>query len=391
VAQRLTAKTSLASDDGEGWTVVTRRKPRKPKQTQAPPLRRGNRQGKKKNPRHARSKKKSKTNKREEIQPNDVLKQEPLVPVTLEEFFPTGFFEKFTINMTSCYKMEDEEDGDEDQLEESSEYEKGVLTIPKALPACMDWRKILNLSEKVRHQVVVALQHPELYADKVKDAGPSIKGASSSMKDVTQYTACNTAITFSDDDLLLDSKPHNHPLFVTGYIRERKVKRILVDGGYAVNIMPKSTMHDLGITADDLSKSQMVIQGFSLESQRAIGMIRLELTMGDLSTSSIFHVIDSKTSYKLLLGRPWLHEHGIVASTLHQCLKYYRGGERKINGDVKLFTKAESHFTDSKFFEEDFTPKEMMIPTISSTGKGDSKVVKDTPATIATKVQQPYR
>jgi len=89
-------------------------------------------------------------------------------------------------------------------------------------------------------------------------------------------------------------------------------------------------------------------------------------------------VIDSKTSYKLLLGHPWLHEHGIVASNLYQCLKYYCGGERKINGDVKPFIKAESHFTDSKFFEEDFTPKEMIISTIFSTGKGDTKAVKDT-------------
>ena len=161
------------------------------------------------------------------------------------------------------------------------------------------------------------------------------------MKDVAHYAACNTAIIFTDDDLLLGSKPHNRPLFVTGYIREQKVNRILVDGGSAVNIMPKSTMNDLGITVEELFKSRMVIQGFSLESQRAIGMIRLELMMGDLSTSSIFHVIDTKTSYKLLLGRPWLHEHGIVASTLHQCLKYYRGGERKINGDVRAFTRAE--------------------------------------------------
>jgi len=67
-----------------------------------------------------------------------------------------------------------------------------------------------------------------------------------------------------------------------------------------------------------------------------------------------------------------------MASTLHQCLKYYRGSERKINGDVKLFTKAESHFADFKSFEEDFTSKEMMISTISSTGKGNSKVIKDT-------------
>jgi len=122
--------------------------------------------------------------------------------------------------------------------------------------------------------------------------------------------------------------------------------------------MSKSTMNKLGIIIEELFKSRMVIQGFSLESQRPIGMIHLEITMEDLLTSSIFHVIDSKTSYKLLLGRLWLHEYGIVASTQHQCLKYYRGSEKKINDDVKPFTKAELHFADSKFFEEGTAPKE---------------------------------
>ena len=196
-------------------------------------------------------------------------------------------------------------------------------------------------------------------------------------KDEAHHVACNTAITFGVDDLLLGSKRHNHPLFVTGYIREQKVKWILVDGGSAVIIMHKSIMNDLGITMEELSKSRMMIRGFSLESQRAIGMIRLEPIMGDLSTSSIFHVIDSKTSYKLLLGHPWLHEHRIVASTLHQCLKYYRGGERKINCDVRPFTRSESYFADAKFFEEDSTPKEMMISTISSTGKSEPKITRN--------------
>jgi len=81
----------------------------------------------------------------------------------------------------------------------------------------MDWRQIFNLPEKVHQHVVVALQHPKLYADKVKDVGPS-------MKDVAQYVAYNMAITFIDDNLLLGSKPHNRPLFIIGYIREQKVK-----------------------------------------------------------------------------------------------------------------------------------------------------------------------
>jgi len=128
-------------------------------------------------------------------------------------------------------------------------------------------------------------------------------------------------------------------------------------------------MNDLRITVNELSNSQMMIQGFNLEGQRATGMIRLELTMGDLSTTSILHVIDLKTSYKLLLRRPWLHKHGLVASTLHRCLKYYRDGEKKINDDTKPFTKVESYFTDARFFEEGDPSKEMMPATISSIGK----------------------
>jgi len=122
---------------------------------------------------------------------------------------------------------------------------------------------------------------------------------------------------------------------MTGYGKEQKVNRILVDGGLAVNIMTNSMMCDQGITLEELSKSQTMIQGFNLEGQCAIGIVRAKLVMGGMSTSSIFHVIDAKTSYKLLLGRPWLHEHEIVTVTLHQCLKYYRGKERKINSNVK--------------------------------------------------------
>ena len=93
---------------------------------------------------------------------------------------------------------------------------------------------------------------PEVYAEKVK-------GAAEMSDAPVQCASCNTAVTFTDGDLLLGSKPHNRPLFVASYIKEQKVDRILVDGGLAVNIMPKSTMHDLGLTIEELSKSCAMI------------------------------------------------------------------------------------------------------------------------------------
>ncbi|XP_012838511.1 PREDICTED: uncharacterized protein LOC105959033 [Erythranthe guttata] len=157
-------------------------------------------------------------------------------------------------------------------------------------------------------------------------------------RDHQHYIPCCAAMTFTDDDLLLGSKPHNRPL---------------VDGGSAVNILPKSTMRQLGIATEDLSRSRLTIQGFNQEGQRAIGMVRLDLTIEELAASTLFHVIDARTSYHLLLGRPWLHENGIVPSTLHQCFKYLRNGEMmKVDANAKPFTEAGSHFADAKLYLE---------------------------------------
>ncbi|KAK4566285.1 hypothetical protein RGQ29_002502 [Quercus rubra] len=134
-------------------------------------------------------------------------------------------------------------------------------------------------------------------------------------------------LTFTDEDLLLGSKPHNRPLYVSGYAREQKIDRILIDGGSAVNILPKMTMRRLGLTMEELSHSRLVIQGFNQGGQRAIGMIHLELIIGELISNVLFHVIDAKTTYNMLLGRPWIYGNGIVPSTLHQCFKYLQSNK----------------------------------------------------------------
>ncbi|KAK4383507.1 hypothetical protein Sango_2768400 [Sesamum angolense] len=123
-----------------------------------------------------------------------------------------------------------------------------------------------------------------------------------------------STITFTDEDLLLGSKPHNHPLFVAEYVREQKVNRIWIDGGSAVNILPLRILKELEIPIDELSNSLLMIQGFSQGGQRVVGIIRMQLNMEDIVSSALFHVIDAKTSYNMLLNRPWIHENAVVPS-----------------------------------------------------------------------------
>lgn len=120
---------------------------------------------------------------------------------------------------------------------------------------------------------------------------------------------------------------------------------------------------------EELSHSRLVIQGFNQGGQRAIGMIHLELIIGELTSNVLFHVIDAKTTYNMLLGRPWIHGNGIVPSTLHQCFKYLQGGIKKVNADLKPFAETEAHFADAKFYIEDDIANEVLpveIPPMES-------------------------
>ena len=80
-------------------------------------------------------------------------------------------------------------------------------------------------------------------------------------------------------------------------------------------------------------------------------MIRLDVTIDELKARPLFHVIDSKTSYNLLLRRPWIHGNCVVPSTLHQCFKYCNGKQlQMVTADLQPFTAAESHFANAKFY-----------------------------------------
>ena len=80
-------------------------------------------------------------------------------------------------------------------------------------------------------------------------------------------------------------------------------------------------------------------------------MIRLDVTIDELKARPLFHVINLKTSYNLLLGRPQIHGNGVVSSTLHQCFKYCDGKQVKVvTADLQPFTAAESYFADAKFY-----------------------------------------
>ncbi|GAA0171787.1 hypothetical protein LIER_25742 [Lithospermum erythrorhizon] len=61
------------------------------------------------------------------------------------------------------------------------------------------------------------------------------------------------------------------------------------------------------ISTEDLQQSRIIIQGFNQGGDRTLRKVSVHLVIGELETTSWFHVIDAKVTYNILLGRPWIH------------------------------------------------------------------------------------
>ncbi|KAA0062536.1 ty3-gypsy retrotransposon protein [Cucumis melo var. makuwa] len=346
----------LIEEDDEGWIIVTRRKKRKSTPIQKEHrfyrnYRRGNKAQK--------NKKKKKTRKLKLMHEEDKDFPRTQRLVTLADFFPTRFLgdrQDENSGVVECHAINATE---EESISLRSLEEEGVS---KDLSR-FNVNDLLSLSQETKTILINALLN-------------SAASSSSSPTVTYESTSYCMSIDFSDEDLLLGSKLHNRPLYVSGYVREQRVDRILVDNGSAVNIMPKSTMRQLGILMEELSNSKLIIQGFNQGSQRVIGMILLELIIGDLKASALFHVIDSRTTYKLLLGRPWIHGNGVVTSTLHQCFKFYQDGVKKVEANSNPFSEVESHFADAKFYLKNDSSLEAVSVEVPLVNREDNLQLK---------------
>ena len=84
-----------------------------------------------------------------------------------------------------------------------------------------------------------------------------------------------------------------------------------------------------------------------------MGYVNVNLKIGPIQGSTTFHVIDAPVSYHLLIGRKWLHDHHLIPSTWHQCIKgHWKGKDVFIRATKNPFEQNEAYFTESTFFDE---------------------------------------
>jgi hypothetical protein len=123
---------------------------------------------------------------------------------------------------------------------------------------------------------------------------------------------------------------HLKALYLKGFINGQPVNKMLVDTGAAVNIMPYSVLRHLGRSTGDLIKTNVTLSDFNGQTSEAQGVLSVDLTIGNKTVPTSFFVVNSKSTYNVLLGRDWIHTNCCIPSTMHQCLIQWDGDEVEV-------------------------------------------------------------
>jgi hypothetical protein len=118
--------------------------------------------------------------------------------------------------------------------------------------------------------------------------------------------------------------------YLKGYINGHPVNKMLVDTGAAVNIMPYSVLRRLGCSAEDLIKTNVTLSDFNGQASEAQGVLNVDLTVGSKTVPTSFFIVNSKSTYTVLLRRDWIHANCCIPSMMHQCLIQWDGDEVEV-------------------------------------------------------------
>ncbi|XP_023887147.2 uncharacterized protein LOC111999256 [Quercus suber] len=136
---------------------------------------------------------------------------------------------------------------------------------------------------------------------------------------------CHSTLTFFEEDKDGTTQPYDDALVITLRIGGYDVKRVMVDGGSAAEVMYPDLYKGLGLKPEDLSPYSSTLMNFDGKLVTPEGMIRLPIQIGPEVVEVDFIVVNMYSPYTAIVGRPWLHTLGGVASSLHQKVKFPSG------------------------------------------------------------------
>ena len=143
-----------------------------------------------------------------------------------------------------------------------------------------------------------------------------------SFKGMVSLVLATNQVSFPDDELPPKGRDHTLAMHIIVKYEDMIVGKVLIDNGSALNVCSMANLECLKVDMSLIRPSTMIIRAFDGTCHEVQGEIELMIEIGPKSFMVNFQVIKVDSPYNMLLGRPWLHTVGAVASTLHKGLKF---------------------------------------------------------------------
>ncbi|XP_026400252.1 uncharacterized protein LOC113296137 [Papaver somniferum] len=183
-----------------------------------------------------------------------------------------------------------------------------------------------------------------------------IREASKAIASIASIKAYNPlpreSITFTNEDICYPGE-HLRPLYLTAHINKHPLKRAFIDGGASLNMISLHMLESLGVSRASIKTGATTVRGFGRQTQTAIGIVHLMMKIGPIRALTPFYMLEDDTTFHVLLGRGWLLNHKVVASTYHMCVKTNIGGKQfRIPSTNNLFGSEEAYMADAVFYTQ---------------------------------------
>ena len=145
-------------------------------------------------------------------------------------------------------------------------------------------------------------------------------------------------IVFTEEEARPVHHPHNDSLVVTILIANKRMGRILVDGGSSADIMTLEAFDKMGLNMGDMRCVDTWLSSFAGGTVLPMEMIVLPVTLGEgdqQSTKMVdLLVVDIPSVYNMILGRLSLYKFKAIILVYHHIMKFpSAGGVGAIKGE----------------------------------------------------------
>lgn len=143
---------------------------------------------------------------------------------------------------------------------------------------------------------------------------------------------------FSEEDARGVKQPYDYPLVIMVMIEGFNTRRVLVDNESSADIIYLSAFQQLKVDPKSLCPFESPIVSFSGDKVYPWGIVTLTVTVGShplqVTNRNNFLVVDSPSSYNVIIGRPTLNCWKAATSTYYLKVKFpTKQGVGVIRGD----------------------------------------------------------